>query len=151
VQLRCARRLRGAGVGDGGERFVIDFDALVACASVSAITATTGSPPWRTVARASAKRGGSTIAEPSRERTAHSGRIGAMPSVAMSAPVNTPTTPGMALAAAVSIPRTRAWAWGERTSTQASAPESSMSATKRPRPSRKRRSSTRRNGAPMPW
>ena len=37
---------------------------------------------------------------PSRERTAHSGRIGAMPSVAMSAPVNTP-------------PR-RAWPWRPR-------------------------------------
>ena len=28
VQLRRARRLRGAGVGDGGERLVIDLDAL---------------------------------------------------------------------------------------------------------------------------
>ena len=49
------------------------------------------------MARASAKRGGSTIAEPSRERTAHSGRIGAMPSVAMSAPVNTPDHAGHGL------------------------------------------------------
>src|SRR5947209_15024826 len=69
----------------------------------------------------------------------------------MSAPVNTATTQGAAAAADRSMPRMRAWACGERTSTLSSAPGCSMSATNFPRPSRKRRSSTRRSGAPMPW
>ncbi len=67
------------------------------------MTAATGSPTWRTVSRASAKRGGSAIGEPSRERMIQSGRIGAMRSAAMSAPVKTATTPGDAIAAAASI------------------------------------------------
>ena len=48
------------------------------------------------------------------------------------------------------IDASAACACGERTSAQASAPESSMSATNRPWPVRKRLSSTRRSGAPMP-
>ena len=77
--------------------------ASVACTRDSAITATIGSPTWRTVSRASAKRGGMAMGEPSRELTIQSGRIGATPSAAMSAPVNTATTPGDASAGDMSI------------------------------------------------
>ena len=48
------------------------------------------------------------------ERTSQSGRIGAMPSAVMSAPVSTATTPAMAPAAVVSMRRMRAWLCGEQ-------------------------------------
>ena len=60
---------------------------------------------------------------------AQSGAIGPTLSAAMSAPVNTATTPGRAAAVALSMPRMRAWACGERTSTQCNSPGSVMSAT----------------------
>ena len=58
------------------------------------MTAATASPTWRTVSRASAQRGGSAIGLPSEVLIAQSGAIGPTLSAAMSAPVNTATTPG---------------------------------------------------------
>src|SRR5262249_9326814 len=84
-------------------------------AGVWAMPAATGSPTWRTFSRARAKRGGSAMGDPSRERITHSGRIGAMPAAAMSAPVSTATTPDEPSAADMSIPRMAACGCGERT------------------------------------
>ena len=107
VQLRRALRHRGAAVDHDGQRLIVDRHAdrrrRSACARVSAITAATASPTWRTVPRASAQRGGSAIGLPSAVAMAHSGAIGPTLSAAMSAPVNTATTPGDAAACAVSM------------------------------------------------
>ena len=68
------------------------------------------------------------------------------PSAAMSAPVKTATTPGRprrATSRSGGCAHARA---ASARSTQCSSPGRTMSATKRPRPSRKRRSSTRRSG-----
>ena len=146
---RAARRA----IDDGGERLVVDLDQFGRILRLRRRVRDHGGDRLADMANRAARQ------RPARRfrhrravarRIAHSGRIGPMPSAAMSAPVNTATTPGMA-AAAVSIPRMRAWACGERTSTQCNSPASSMSATKRPGREGNGGSSTRRTGAPMPW
>ncbi len=115
----------------------------------SAITTATASPMCRTRPRASAQRGGS-IAAPPTPRTSHKARIAATPSAAISAPVSTACTPGTASAGAVSMLITSACACGERTKAQCSCPMRLMSATYRPWPVTRRRSSRRGGDAPMP-
>ena len=73
VQLRRAGRLRGARVGDGGQRLVVHRDALGGIRRLRAGSRRSPPRPARRhgarCSRASAKRGGSAIGEPSRERT----------------------------------------------------------------------------------
>ena len=66
-----------------------------------------------------------------------------------SLPVNTPTTPGAALAAAVSMAVIRAWANGLRTIARCSMPGSVMLSVQRVRPVISRRSSLRLRAAPI--
>ena len=70
-------------------------------------------------------------------------RIGPTPSASMSFPVNPRISGG------ILMERILACACGERTIAQCSSPGSTRSAMKRPLPSRKRRSSTRRTDAPI--
>jgi len=71
-------------------------------------------------------------------------------SVASSAPVSTPTTPGIFLAAATSMLLILAWACGERTNTARVAPGRTTSSVYCPLPVMKRKSSFRRTAAPIP-
>ena len=66
-----------------------------------------------------------------------------------SLPVNTPTTPGAAWAAAESMAEMRAWANGLRTMARCSIPGSWMLSVHRVRPVIRRRSSLRLRGAPI--
>ena len=155
VQLRRVRRLRGARVGDGGKRLVIDLDALGGVGGLRQrlgdhrhdrlAAMAHGAARQREARRLRHRRAVARAHRPQRPHRRHAVRrhVGAGEHRDHAGQWPSPPT--------VSIRRMRACACGERTSTQASAPGSSMSATKRPRPSRKRRSSTRRSGAPMPW
>ena len=106
-------------------------------ARVSANTAATGSPTWRTVSRASAQRG---ISDHARQLPAGSHRADAVLRHVSSRETEQSFD---------SMLRMRACACGERTSAQCSAPGISRSSTKRPPPVRKRRSSTRRTDRPI--
>ena len=75
--------------------------------------------------------------------------IGASSSARQSAPVKTPSTPGMARALVVSILRMRACGWGERTIAANVSPASLKSSLKRPWPVTRRASSWRGIGLPM--
>ena len=79
-----------------------------ACCMVSATTMATASPTWRTRSCASTRRSGvAPGAPPARLKLALPG-MGLTPAAARSAPVYTPTTPGMSLAALVSTDTMRA-------------------------------------------
>ena len=75
--------------------------------------------------------------------------IGFIPSAAQSAPVNTPSTPGIALAALVSMRTIRACGCGERTIAAWVSPSMLKSSVKRPLPVSSRASSLRRIGWPI--
>src|SRR6516164_9632391 len=72
------------------------------------------------------------------------------PSARQSSPVSTAKTPGLCSAVALSMARIRAWACDEKTKTACAWRARSMSATYRARPVRKRASSLRVTGCPMP-
>jgi len=71
------------------------------------------------------------------------------PSARQSAPVKTPSTPGIAVARLASIPRMRACACGERSITAQAWPSTLKSSLKRPWPVMSRASSLRTRGLPM--
>src|SRR5262245_45694191 len=71
------------------------------------------------------------------------------PSARQSAPVKTPSTPGIAVARLVSMPRMCACACGERSITAQAWPSTLKSSLKRPRPVVSRSSSLRTRGRPM--
>ena len=112
-----------------------------ASARVSATQTAIGSPTKRTLSFANA--GCSDTLKPGRPQAA---RIGLTPSATKSFQVKTlsRTSSGM------SKPRMRAWATGLRTKASSRMPTSAISATKRPRPRRRRSSSLRRTLAPTP-
>ncbi len=71
------------------------------------------------------------------------------PSARQSAPVKTPSTPGIAVARLASMPRMRECACGERSITAQAWPSTLKSSLKRPRPVMSRASSLRTRGLPM--
>ena len=97
----------------------------MACALVSATTMATASPTCRTLSAGSSALGPMNTAPPLGPVSFMSnlvfgtGSCGIGPSLsaAQSAPVNTPSTPGIAFAAAASIATMRACGYGERTIT----------------------------------
>ena len=80
-----------------------------ACCTVSATTSATASPTKRVRSCAIAWRGGLALSLPSARLKPAAPGIGLTPACAMSAPVITHSTPGMAAAALVSMARMRAW------------------------------------------
>jgi hypothetical protein len=100
-----------------------------ACARFSAITTATASPTWRARSGESGRCGGSAIGLPSAEWISQpQGRL-PTPSVIMSEPLKTATTPGAARAALASMRPMRACASGERTICAQSSPGLRRSST----------------------
>ena len=91
------------------------------------------------------------IGEPSGRLRGMATRMVPRPSLARSAPVKTPRTPGAPCAALSSIDRITACACGERTMTAYAWPGWLMSSTKRPLPRNRRGSSKRDTDCPMPY
>src|SRR6516165_3877370 len=83
-----------------------------ACASVSAMTTTTGSPTWQALPLASAGCAAIFIGEPSLEWIIQPQIRLPILSSASCAPLRTATTPGMPAAPLASIDLIVAWAWG---------------------------------------
>src|SRR6266513_3355144 len=124
--------------------------ASCACSRVCASTTATASPTKRTVSTASACRGGDASGLPSgRLKSAEFGS-GLTPALTKSCPVTTPVTPGIVSAAALLIAAIRACGCGERRKHANTWPGAETSSAKRPLPTRRSASSTRRTGLPLP-
>src|SRR5579871_616063 len=126
-------------------------------ALVAATTIATASPTWRALSDGSSAWGPMNTVRPPGACSFMSNLVfgtgscgsGASLSAAQSAPVNTPSTPGIVLAAAVPIPTMRACGCGERTIAAYAWPSRLKSSVKRPRPVTSRSSSLRGKGLPM--
>ena len=154
VQLRRARRLRGARVGDRGERLVVDGDTL---GGVSRRIARLGDHRHHRLAHMAYRAARQRVARRLRHRV----------SVARTDDPERPhRQDAIRRHVGAGEHRDDAGRGGRRRHVDAANARMgvrrahehaferagrSMSATNFPRPSRKRRSSTRRSGAPMPW
>src|SRR6266516_1212321 len=127
------------------------------CGTLSATTMARASPTWRTRAVGNSICGPMKTAPPPAACSfmsylvfgSGSWGMAASPSAWQSTPVNTPNTPGIALACAASIPRMRACGCGERSITAQAWPSRLKSSLKRPWPVTSRSSSLRVIGLPI--
>src|SRR5262249_34881382 len=118
---------------------------------------TMASPTWRTRSVGNSMCGPMKIAPPPAACSfmsylvfgSGSWGMAASPSARQSTPVNTPSTPGIALACTASMPRMRACACGERSITAWPCPSTLNSSLKGPRPATSRSSSLRGIGLPI--
>src|SRR5580692_2082759 len=135
-------------LGSGSYSTATASAASSAAKRLSATTAATMSPTWRTLSAAKAGRGALFIGRPSENGIGCTTVSSPWPARFQSSAVRTSSTPGMPAATLVEIPRIRAWPWGLRTNAHHAVPGGATSSTNCALPRRKRTSSRRRSGWP---